>query len=67
MISTGNALRRARKNAGVRVYDVAFRLGISTAAVYQWETDMTKPETDKLLTLATMYHTTVDELLGKEG
>lgn len=55
--------REARINAGLSVADVMGAIGVSDAAVYQWETGVYTPRKEKLLDLAMLYGVTVDELL----
>lgn len=60
------SFREARKAAGKTVADVMKHMGVSDAAVYQWETGDTMPRPDKLVKLAAFYGVTVDELLKEE-
>lgn len=55
--------KSARIAAGKTIKDVMEFLGVSDAAVYQWETGVYVPRADKLLKLAEFYGTTVDKLL----
>ena len=54
----------ARMSAGLSRVEVAKRIGVSDAAVSMWETGKTRPRASLLLTLANLYHCTVDELLS---
>lgn len=56
----------ARKKSGLSQAEVAMRLGISAAAVCQWETGNTAPDARRLPEIAELYGCTVDELLKKE-
>jgi len=58
------SFRDARKKAGKTVAEVMQFMGVSDAAVYQWETGDTTPRPDKLVKLAAFYGVTVDELLS---
>ncbi len=60
------SFRDARQKAGKTVAEVMKHMGVSDAAVYQWETRETTPRPDKLVKLAEFYGVTVDELLLKE-
>lgn len=60
-------LASARKNAGLTQMQVAKELGLTDAAVTQWEKGRTKPRTRHLLQLAELYGVTVDELLKEES
>lgn len=53
----------ARKKAGLSQADVAEELGVSSAAVCQWETGRTVPDARKLPKIAELFGCTVDELL----
>lgn len=55
--------REARTRAGLSVADVMMNIGVSDAAVYQWETGTFTPRKEKLLALSKLYGCTVDELL----
>jgi len=58
--------RSARVKAGKKVTEVMEHMGVTDAAVYQWETGLNNPSVDKLPKLAAFYGCTVDELLKKE-
>ena len=53
----------ARLKAGLTQKYVAEQLGVTQAAVSQWETGLTKPQTSLLPKIAQLYSTTIDELL----
>jgi len=55
--------RQARLDAGVSVKEVMAYMGVSDAAVYQWESGVYTPRPDKLVKLASLYGCSVDELL----
>lgn len=40
-------------------------IGVSDAAVYQWETGVTRPNAKRLLEIARLYGVTVDDLLSE--
>ena len=56
----------ARKKAGLTQAQVAEALGISDAAVNQWEKGKTFPKTELLPKLSKLLGCTVDELLKEE-
>lgn len=58
--------RSARIKSGLTVLQAADRLGVSDAAVYQWETGVYLPTAKRLKEIAALYHCTVDELLAPE-
>lgn len=55
--------RQARVNAGLSVREVMAEMGVTDAAVYMWETGVTKPRASILVKLAGLYHCSVDDLL----
>lgn len=57
------SFKSERKKSGKSVAEVMKHMGVTDAAVYQWETGVTTPRTDKLIKLAEFYGCTVDELL----
>ena len=59
--------KQARINAGLSVRDVMKALGVSDAAVYQWETGVFTPKTKRLSEIAKLYGVTVDKLLSESG
>ena len=58
--------RKARINAGLSVKEVMAAIGVSDAAVYQWETGVTIPRVKTLKKLAKLYGCTVDKLLSDQ-
>jgi len=60
----GAILRRARKAKKLTQAAVATKLGISYAAVSQWESDDTRPERDRLYALAQLYDLDLATVLG---
>lgn len=57
------SFKEARIAAGLTVQQVMKALGVSDATVYFWETGVNTPKTSRLLEIAKLYGTTVDELL----
>ena len=57
--------RDARISAGLSVSQVMKNIGVSDAAVYQWETGVTRPNVKRLLEIARLYGVTVDDLLSE--
>ena len=55
-----------RKKAGLTQMEAAKSLGVSDAAVAQWETGETMPNAKRLPEIAKLYGCTVDELLKEE-
>lgn len=60
------SIRTARLNAGKTVAEVVKHMGVSDAAVYQWETGVYIPRPDKLVRLAEFFGCTVDFLLKED-
>jgi transcriptional regulator with XRE-family HTH domain len=60
------AIKERRKVAGLTQQQVADFLGISDAAVVQWEKGKTFPKTEFLPKLAKLFGCTIDELLKEE-
>ena len=58
--------RDARISAGLSVSQVMKNIGVSDAAVYQWETGVTRPNAKRLLEIARLYGVTVDDLLSEQ-
>ena len=56
-------IRIARKKAGKTVKEVADYLGVSSVAVYYWETGTHSPRLSKLIRLSSFYGCSVDDLL----
>ena len=59
--------RTARIKAGKSVVEAAQHMGVSKAAVYQWESGENMPRFDKAEKLAAFYGCTIEELLKEEG
>ena len=57
------SLKSERLRANKKVREVMEYMGVSDAAVYQWEAGETTPRPDKLVKLAQFYGCTVDDLL----
>lgn len=57
----------ARKKSGLSQAEVAEKIGVSSAAVCQWETGKTMPDPRKLPKIAETLNCTVDELLSTDA
>lgn len=55
--------KTARISAGKTVKEVMDFMNVSDAAVYQWESGLYVPRSEKLLKLAEFYGTTIENLL----
>jgi transcriptional regulator with XRE-family HTH domain len=58
------AIRRARRQAGLSQVELAELLGVRQSSVSQWERGSTKPSTVHLLTLAARLGCSLVELAG---
>jgi transcriptional regulator with XRE-family HTH domain len=63
----GKRIRAVRRAHNETQLDLACRLGISRAAISQWESDETKPSSDKLAELIKHYDLQYDWLLFGKG
>lgn len=61
-MSMGLRIQNARKRKGYTQEYVAAALGISRQAVFKWEKDQTKPDTENMIALAQLLDVTVDYL-----
>lgn len=59
--------RRERLKARKTIKEVMQCLGVSDAAVYQWETNIYKPSADNLLKLANFYGCTMEALMTEDA
>lgn len=59
--------REARLRAGYSVAEVTKKIGVSDAAVYQWETGITRPSCKRIPEIAKLYGCTIDDLLRDEA
>ena len=62
MISLGEKLRIARKNASLRQDDTAAYLGVQRQSVSQWERGANGPSRENLEKLAKLYNVDIDYL-----
>lgn len=62
----GNFICELRTEKGLSQSQLGDMLGVSNKAVSKWEMGVSKPRPDMLVTLATMFKVTVDELLAGE-
>lgn len=67
-VLVGRMVRMLREREGWSQAQLAQRLGYdSTAAISMIETGKALPSLDKAIEMAGLFHTTVDELLGRES
>lgn len=62
-IRLGENIRRFRKESGFTQEQLAEALGVTTGAVYKWESGKAKPELEMLVDIAEFFETSVDVLL----
>ncbi len=67
MDTIGSRLRYARLQAGLSQQAVADHFGIARVSVTQWEGDTTRPDSDKLPELASMFRSQTDWLINGKG
>jgi HTH-type transcriptional regulator/antitoxin HipB len=58
--------KEARKAAGLTMAEAGKRLGVSDAAVAQWESGATMPTARRLVHVAALYGCTIDELIAPD-
>ena len=66
-IDFGNYLYELRKQNKLTQRYVAYELNVTDKAVSKWEMGKSKPDLDKLKLLATLYNTTVEDLLNNQN
>lgn len=59
-----NRFKEARLRAGLSQKTAAISLGVRPPSMSDWESGKTKPTHEHLAAMASLYHTTVDYLLG---
>lgn len=62
-IRLGEHIRKLRKDAGFTQEQLAEALGVTTGAVYKWESGKATPELEMLVDIAEFFETSVDALL----
>ena len=66
-MTLGEKLAEKRRSKNMTQDDVAEKLGVTPQAVSKWENDASCPDISLLPTIASLYDTTIDELLSKEA
>ncbi len=64
--SIGKRLALLRKKFGWTQEEVAQKLNVSAQAVSKWENDTSMPDISLITTIATLYETTTDFILGND-
>lgn len=65
-MSLGDKLSKLRKENNYTQEQLADILGVSRQAISKWESNLTYPETDKLVRISKLFHCTTDYLLLDE-
>ena len=65
-MTLGDKLSRLRKENNYTQEQLADVLGVSRQAISKWESNITYPETDKLVRMSKLFHCTTDYLLLDE-
>ncbi|MBR2019921.1 MAG: helix-turn-helix transcriptional regulator [Clostridia bacterium] len=65
-MTTGNKLAKLRREAGYTQEQLAELLNVSRQSVSKWESDLSYPETDKLIKLGELYQCSMDYLLKED-
>lgn len=63
----GERLVALRQRRGYSQEQIAMQLGVTRQAISRWERGESIPDIDNLVSLAGVYQTSVDELLGVHG
>lgn len=65
-MTLGDKLSKLRKENNYTQEQLADVLGVSRQAISKWESNITYPETDKLVRMSKLFHCTTDYLLLDE-
>lgn len=66
--ATGRNLKRLRVKNGYTVKDLQVYFNLDyPQAIYKWEWGETLPSIDRLVSLAKLYHVTIDDILILDG
>ncbi len=63
----GDRIRELRKQRRYSQAQLAKKLNVTQGAVSQWENEQTVPAADQLVSIASLFGVTVDQLLGREN
>lgn len=63
-MTTGEKIATLRKQMGFTQESLGEQIGVSRQAVSKWESDLTFPETDKLILLSKLFNVSIDYLLN---
>lgn len=65
-MTLGETIKEQRTAHGLSQETLAEAMGVSRQAVTKWEADQSAPSSEKLITLAKLFHISLDELIGNE-
>ena len=65
-MTLGDKLSKLRKENNYTQEQLADVLGVSRQAISKWESDVTYPETDKLIRICKLFHCSTDYLLMED-
>lgn len=65
-MTTGEKIQEIRKSAGLTQEQFAEKFNVSRQSVSKWESDITFPETQKLIEISKAYNVSIDYLLRHE-
>ena len=66
-MTTGEKIAKYRKEKGYTQESFGELLGVTRQSVSKWESDISFPETDKLITISKLFNCSIDYLLGIEN
>lgn len=66
-VKTMNNIKEFRKKAGLSQFELAELCGVHQTAVSQWEQGRTNPDTDTLVALSHIFHTSLGSILGLDS
>ncbi|MBR6259705.1 MAG: helix-turn-helix transcriptional regulator [Oscillospiraceae bacterium] len=66
-MTLGERIKTLRQEQGLSQEVLAERLGVSRQAVSKWEKDLSRPDTENLLALASVFGVSIDELAGNKA
>ena len=63
----GERIRSLRQRSGLSQQALGEMLGVSAVAVGKWERGQTQPDINSLSRMADIFHTTIDDLCGRDA
>lgn len=65
-MSLGQNIYRLRRSNRLSQEELALRIGVTRQAISKWELDETVPDTANLIALSDLFHTSIDDLIGRK-